>query len=574
MVPTGAVAEVPVAAATEEAVVATVAVPALEDTASAASADLVSDTTPTTADTVGQGSAGQEGVGSAGQGPTDTAGQGYVGTAGQRDVGTAGQGDGGTAGKGALGAETMPPYMAAMISSIHRVEGKLLQLSESMKKTTKQTKSADATVAAGIKGARSLDVILDCASVLTCSPETNVIWCETCLPQFSAGHDAGETQLNTVGLFRYDFDLGTNFPKPFHVPRAFSQLKDAIKSHIGGKRHHENTTAKTQDDERESRRNASATRIGKNVLRVAYQVMKQSLLHLMFEKLVVINHLNGAKMGDLCHSAMQMQKYRKAFSDEVLRCVADHITNSPCVALVADKVTVMHRTIDITAIITVVPEAPAHQLVQSYILAAPVVKDHDGASLAEGWKATANAAGIKTVEKLSAICTDGQYHHNAVPARFLKLLRDSESDYAKRSKVPCVPCLWDGAHLLELADGDARKEATSAWVSDTVSNISRVNRRFAYGKGREDFLEAGEASGVEVRGILQWSDTRFAPHAANVLQAFMSNIPASIAALKAQLESGRLTAALEKEVMEDIKLLEGETVAMLWINYENTWIIF
>ena len=66
-------------------------------------------------------------------------------------------------------------------------------------------------------------------------------------------------------------------------------------------------------------------------------------------------------------------------------------------------------------------------------------KRHDGASIAEEWLATANAAGISSVDKLSPICTDGQYHHGAVPSRFLKLLCASESDYAKRLKPASVP---------------------------------------------------------------------------------------------------------------------------------------
>ena len=403
-----------------------------------------------------------------------------------------------------------------------------------------------------------MDVLLDCAPVLKCSSDHNIIWCKTCLPQYDPSCDGGKTHANTVGLFRYNFSEGINFQRPQHVPRVFSQLKDALKSHLSGKKHRDNTAARSHEEEREARRSADGARIAKNVLRIAYKVLFYSLPHAMFETMVFTNHLNGARVGDICHSATQMQRYRKAFCDEVLNSVANHIAYSPCVALVADKVTVMHRTIDITAMITLVPHAPPESLIQAFILGAPVVADSDGSSLAEEWLATARASGINSAEKLSAICTDGQYHHGSVPSRFLKLLQDSESDYAKRSKVPSVPCLWDGAHLLQLADGDARKSNGScAWVSEVVGITTRVNRRFKYGKPYEEFLRTGKALGVKTRAIQLWSETRFAPHAANVVQAFVTNMPVFIATLEAQLESSRLTASVVTEIREDIKTLKG-----------------
>ena len=54
---------------------------------------------------------------------------------------------------------------------------------------------------------------------------------------------------------------------------------------------------------------------------------------------------------------------------------------------------------------------------------------------------TGTSCGLISVDQLSAISTDGQHHHGGVPARFLKLLRVSEEDYAQRSKSTSAPCL-------------------------------------------------------------------------------------------------------------------------------------
>ena len=73
--------------------------------------------------------------------------------------------------------------------------------------------------------------------------------------------------------------------------------------------------------------------------------------------MIVTRYKTGGKMGDLCHSAQQMQRFRKAFSEEVMRCVASHVVSMPCVALVVvvDKVTLTHRTMDVTGIIPIIP---------------------------------------------------------------------------------------------------------------------------------------------------------------------------------------------------------------------------
>ncbi|KAF0291309.1 hypothetical protein FJT64_010549 [Amphibalanus amphitrite] len=230
---------------------------------------------------------------------------------------------------------------------------------------------------------------------------------------------------------------------------------------------------------------------------------------------------------------------------------------SPCVSLVVDKVTVMHRTMDITGIVTIIPTAPPQQLFQSFVVGAPIVKNHDGAGLAEEWLGTVKSFGVTTADKLAAISTDGQYHHGGVPGRFLKRLRDSEEDVAQRSKRPCVPCLWDDAHLLQLADGDARKGDGCQWVRETVDTITRINKKFTHGKAYESFRDTIEALGGEGKGILLWSDTRFAPHAAKVLKAFIANLPAFKADMEKQMMSGDVKSSVLVEIRQDIKMMTG-----------------
>lgn len=48
----------------------------------------------------------------------------------------------------------------------------------------------------------------------------------------------------------------------------------------------------------------------------------------------------GNNVGNINHSKYALLKLRDAFSQEILDCIKKFITESPCVSLVADKVTI------------------------------------------------------------------------------------------------------------------------------------------------------------------------------------------------------------------------------------------
>ena len=299
------------------------------------------------------------------------------------------------------------------------------------------------------------------------------------------------------------------------------------------------------------------------VTRTAYHVIKHSLPRDQYEKLIVLQHENGLDMGDKCHSGMQMPRFRDSFYEVIMSAVAHHVKEAPCVSMIADKVTVNHRTLDVTGIMTIIPEAPAVSF-QSFVVAAPVVTEHDGSSLAREWLDTMSKVGVTDAKKLSAICTDGQYHHNSVPPKFLKKLTSTHPDYAARSEPPSVPCLWDGAHLLDLADSSARAEPNCAWVNDTIDAVTRITKRFSISsKNREILRSVSEELGLPLRGLQLWSETRFSPYAAVVLQAFVTNMPALAAGLDRLADSSREKATVVDQMLADLRLLKGKLLLII-----------
>ena len=197
-------------------------------------------------------------------------------------------------------------------------------------------------------------------------------------------------------------------------------------------------------------------------------------------------------MGNINHSKAFMVQARDKFHQQVLTSLSEHVQKQPCVALSADKATVNKRTMDITAITNVVPEAPVGSMIQSFVVGAPVVKERDGDGHAQQLLETVGSLGITRTEQLSAIAADGQVHHNGVPTKLLRAMS------AGSAAPACVPRIWDGAHLVNLADQDARSASSCSWVNETVGSITRVTKRFSLGAGLERLLDAGSDIGCRV----------------------------------------------------------------------------
>ena len=398
-----------------------------------------------------------------------------------------------------------------------------------------------------ISSVRSLHAIeLLTESQLRVCPTEQVVVCTTCVPDFDPEVHMGK---RAVGVFFYKFSEGTTFQPSERLPAAFSRLKMSVKAHLQGREHHKNKAAQVNAAKEAEARASIARTVNVRVGRTAYLVLKTSMPRERFEELIVLQHINGLDMGSTGHSVNLIAGFRTATHEVLMEQLRLHVTTQPCVALMADKVTVNHRTIDITALTSIVPAAPAGELVQTYVVGAPIVINHDGKSMAEQWRDTVASVGIETTDQLAAICTDGQYLHNHVPAKFLELMGST-------SGKPAVPCLWDGAHLLQLAEGSARKEAASSWVSRVIDDITRITKRFRLGGGLEQLRAEADDRGVKMRAPQLWSETRFAPHAAVVLEAFQTNMGLMEAVMERQIPFCPSKSAAD-DMKADVRILKG-----------------
>ncbi|KAF0303303.1 hypothetical protein FJT64_024705 [Amphibalanus amphitrite] len=162
-------------------------------------------------------------------------------------------------------------------------------------------------------------------------------------------------------------------------------------------------------------------------------------------------------MGNINHSKAFMAQTRETFHHQALIRLAEPVKQQPCVALSADKATLNKRTMDITAITAVVLEAPVGRMIQGFVVGAPVVKERDGNGHTQQLRGTIASLGTTRTEQLSAFAADEQVHHNSVPTKLLQAMSVGSASPA------CVPCVWDAAHLINLADQNARNAPSCKW---------------------------------------------------------------------------------------------------------------
>ena len=74
-----------------------------------------------------------------------------------------------------------------------------------------------------------------------------------------------------------------------------------------------------------------------------------------------------------------MAPARSAFSEEVIDKVKEQqVEEQPCVSVLPDQVTVARHTVDITAVLMLMPDAEPKEIFQSFVVGATIVKQHDG----------------------------------------------------------------------------------------------------------------------------------------------------------------------------------------------------
>ena len=326
-------------------------------------------------------------------------------------------------------------------------------------------------------------------------------------PQPSAHHQ--------VGVFKYNFNLGTSFAGKDSLPGAFRTLKHAVSYHIRAPRHR-----KLLQKRLASWKDPQAI-CAMNVLRAAYFLFRNSGTVQSFSDLITLHILNGLDMGNLDHAKTLLEPSRRIFCDIILANLKNHIAGQPCVTVLVGKVTVNRRSATVVVVLTAVPDAPPGRLVQSFVAGAFYLDDLDSDGVAKRIHEALARVGVRSADQVAAMALSDCYRARKVPLRLLRCMRQAgcRSSAAGLLVMP----LREGVPLLSRAEAVARASKSGAWVSRTLAGVGEITERFQSDGGAGELSSAAVAMGLTALPLKSLSETDSLSHKAASLRRFCKN---------------------------------------------------
>ena len=306
----------------------------------------------------------------------------------------------------------------------------------------------------------------------------------------------------------------------FKIDRKhFAWLKSRVRAHVAGLVHEGAVIQAAQLRKLVARNQTAAL----NCARWALTVVVENQSYLAYERMIATAQLQGVEVGTLNHSAAFVRSFVPSMYAAIVEGIEsllktpDPATKKlPAFALVADKATCGRQTGQMVGLVVMISGVKTALLLGIEVVRAALLEGGSTA-LAPGsgrnlaYQLVGALMGGKPLrlsrndvrEQLTSFGFHGQYMgpeqgNNSgldVGGEMCQLLR-MRSSFALRK--------WDGAHMLELAVGDARKLASLLWWAELHVLISGVQAKYLYGKGFDRiFLAAAREMHVRSRMALQ-----------------------------------------------------------------------
>ena len=306
----------------------------------------------------------------------------------------------------------------------------------------------------------------------------------------------------------------------FKIDRKhFSKLKSRVLSHIAGTVHQHAVLQAAQLRKLESSNQIA----GRNCARRVLTVVLENQSYQAYERMLATAQLEGVEVGTLNHSAAFARAFVHSMHAAIVSGIESLLKSPdpatgmlPAFALVADKATCGRHTGQMVGLVVMIRGVKTALLLGIDVVRAALVEG-ESTSLAPGsgrnlaYQLIGAIMGGKPLrlsednvrEQLTSFGFDGQYmgpeqgNNSGLDAggRMCKLLEMRTSFVVRK---------WDGAHLLELAVGDARKLPILLWWAELHVLISGVQAKYLYGKGFDRiFLAAAREMHVRGRADLQ-----------------------------------------------------------------------
>lgn len=280
----------------------------------------------------------------------------------------------------------------------------------------------------------------------------------------------------------YDFKNGESFTENDIMPRSFRNLKTDIKRHMQSNKHITNSQTyfreKKESEEMENAGKLNAL----NCANAAYFIYKKNLSYESYEDLVCIMHNSGCDIGTKNHSKEFPRLYLPHVHSVLLKEIATFITSADLpVGIVADKITVNHRSRHIVGLRIPIFDVNARNLFHSIYLEHNFVNDFSGKGLSSSILNTLDKFGLDAQyvrEHLAGLAVDGQY---------IKL---GVADHIKTElNLKNVLASWDIMHRIELMEKNSEMPNI---LNKAYNLILECMKEFNYGLKYESLVNISQ----------------------------------------------------------------------------------
>ena len=335
----------------------------------------------------------------------------------------------------------------------------------------------------------------------------------------------------------------------------FRNLKKNIKRHLQRQVHVDNVKMRDEKEQKYAAYAAKNIVVGMAIGRTCYHLYSKGRPFADFESSLFLQELNGINIGNINHGQDFARNFLPHVADVVSRRVNKFISwpllqtgHRPPLNISADKATYKHRTRQFVSAVTVVPDSD--KLIQYIFLGSPIVKAHDGNSVAKNWKEAMDKR-LVAADQIAGGSVDGQYFH-------LKVSRHLEELYG--IEEGSLTFFWDPMHKSGLVDSHLMKEDKFKWVLSDIDVCMEVYRMFNWGQNYERLLEACEEMKTTLATLTRTSDTRFANSKRYIFINFLKDLQAVVACLEEACAAAEREGATsrDKKKAEDASSLKAK----------------
>lgn len=316
----------------------------------------------------------------------------------------------------------------------------------------------------------------------------------------------------------YDFSVGEDFIDDT-LPVQFRHLKYGVKRYLVSNRHNENVSKalKTKEDQLLLEKNNKESAI--NCAASAYLSYQLNTSYAAYESIVTEMHNSGASMGVKNHS----KEFSRNFLPHVHKILRQELTNFIMandlpIGLLADKITINHRTRHIIGIRIPIFDIQRDSLFQTLYLEHQWVDDSTGEGLVQDFINTLEKFGFNKPyirKNLAGVATDGQY------------IRCGIAKHLKSALIRDIAVNWDPMHCLELAH---KHSSVPKAIQDSLDLIQETMKEFGYGKNFETLLNCSKSFDDFFYKPKIFKTMKFIPHTETVIETFLKDYKSLVSA--------------------------------------------